>query len=130
MTGLSIAKPWIALTAENIGAVPAQLGVFELADGSETVLEIGYAGGRELFGLRSALDGALDSALDGAGGLDSAGSGEAPAADDGPSLFRYELTHGYLTRWEELLMVHQAQHGRLPAGNADHPHKIGRLTVN
>lgn len=114
MTGLSLSKPWIALTAENIGAVPAQLGVFELGDESETVIKICYAGGREMFGLRSALDDALED--------DSSGAA--------PSCFRYELTHGYLTRWEELLMVHKAEHGRLPVGNADHPHKIGRLTLS
>lgn len=124
MTGLAISKPWIALTAQNIGAVPAQLGVFELADRNETVLHIGYAGGRELFGLRSALDGVL------AADRDTAGDGDRDTADGEPVLFRYELTHGYLSRWEELLMVHQAQHGALPIGNADHPHKLGRLTIS
>ena len=107
-----MSKPWISLTSADIGAVPAQLGVFELADAEGEVVYIGYAGGRELFGLRSALDAAM--------------------AADGPRAvsFRYELTHGYLTRWEELLMVHQAQHGRLPAGNQDHPHRLGRLAVD
>lgn len=110
MSGLAMDKPWVALTAEHIGAVPAQLGVFEIADADGVVLKIGYAGGREMFGLRSALDQVLE---------------EQPA----PAQFRYELTHGYLTRWEELLMVYKAQQGHLPAGNADHPHKIGHLTV-
>ncbi|MGI9596535.1 MAG: DUF7508 domain-containing protein [Acidimicrobiales bacterium] len=118
MTGLAIAKPWIALNQQNIGAVPAQLGVFELGDENETVVHIGYAGGREMFGLRSALDRAINGELN------------RPTTEAGPVAFRYELTHGYLTRWEELLMVHQALHGRLPVGNADHPHKIGRLTVS
>lgn len=106
-----MSKPWTALTEQNIGSVPAQLGVFEIADGSGTVVEIGYAGGRELFGLRSALDRVLRSA-------------------DGPRSFRVELTHGYLTRWEELLMVHQAVNGRLPIGNADHGQALGRLAVD
>lgn len=112
MTGLAMSKPWIALTSQDIGAVPAQLGVFELAGADEVVVYIGYAGGRETFGLRSALDAAL---------------AELGAQ---ASLFRYETTHGYLTRWEELLMVHQARHGKLPVGNAGHPHRLGRLTVD
>ncbi len=110
MSGLAITKPWMALTADAIGAVPAQLGVFEIADADGVVEKIGYAGGTEMFGLRSALDRELEAHAD-------------------PAQFRVELTHGYLTRWEELLMVHQAQHGRLPVGNADHVHKIGRLTL-
>lgn len=114
MTALAMSKPWIELTAPNVAAVPGQLGVFELAGADEIVVRIGYAGGRELFGLRSALDEAL-------GRRDS-------EAD--PLYFRYECTHGYLTRWEELLMVHQARHGRLPDGNVGHPHRIGRLTIS
>ncbi len=106
-------KPWRPLTVADVAAVPGQLGVFELAGDDHTVLRIGYAGGREPFGLRSALERALE-------GGPSAG---------GPSLFRFELTHGYLTRWEELLMVHRARHGTLPPGNADHPHALGRLSL-
>lgn len=115
MSGLAISKPWIELTAAAIAALPAQLGVFEVADGDETVRLIGYAGGRDSFGLRSALTSVLD--------------GERLEVAEG-LLFRHELTHAYLTRWEELLMVHQAVHGRLPDGNADHPHRLGRLTVD
>lgn len=110
MSGLAITKPWATLSAEAIGAVPAQLGVFEIADADGVVAKIGYAGGHEMFGLRSALDTELK-------------------AQSEPAQFRFELTHGYLTRWEELLMVHHAQHGHLPVGNADHPHKLGRLTL-
>ena len=39
----------------------------------------------------------------------------------------HELTHGYLTRWEELLMVHHAANGQLPPGNADRLAPVGRL---
>jgi hypothetical protein len=111
MSGLAISKPWTALTEDEITALPAQLGVFEVADRHETIVLIGYAGGRQPFGLRSALGSILN---DGTAG----------------ELFRVELTHGYLTRWEELLMVHQAVHGRLPFGNADHPFELGRLTID
>ncbi|MEM7324619.1 MAG: hypothetical protein AAF531_16130 [Actinomycetota bacterium] len=113
-----MAKPWLRLTAEAVAEVPAQLGVFQLAepqDGSEVIIRIGYAGGRDSFGMRSALGLAL---------ADARATGE-----DRPVLFRYELTHAYLTRWEELLMVQVARHGSLPTGNRDHPHAVGRLRL-
>lgn len=110
MTALAMSKPWIPLTAEEIAKVPAQLGVFEIGDEAGEILLIAYAGGTELFGLRSALDAARET-----------------HGDD--AQFRYELTHGYLTRWEELLMVHKATTGELPPGNADHPHPLGRLAT-
>lgn len=109
MTPLAIAKPWIDLTSAAVEAVPGQLGVYEIADADGRTLYLGYAGGREPFGLRSALT--------------------AELARPGAVRFRHELTHGYLTRWEELLMVHHAVHGQLPPGNADHPHRLGRLHV-
>lgn len=113
MTGLGITRPWLPLTAASADAVPAQLGVFELGDESETVTTIGYAGGREPFGMRSAL--------------------AAAAREMNPDqtvLVRYELTHAYLTRFEELLMVHRARTGALPPGNRDHLHAVGRLAVD
>lgn len=126
MTGLAISKPWTPLTEANIAALPAQLGVFEIADDNETVLLIGYAGGRESFGLQSALNAVMNGEPLGIRG----GPTESDDLLAGPQLFRVELTHGYLTRWEELLMVHQAVHGSLPVGNSGHPHKLGRLTVD
>lgn len=101
-------KPWTPLNAEAIDQLPAQLGVFQVADRDERILHIGYAGGLEPFGLQTALTREL----------------ERPGA----ALFRLEYTSGYLTRWEELLMVHVGEHGSLPIGNADHPHKLGRLS--
>ena len=106
-----MSKPWNPLTAEVIAGLPGQLGVYQIGDddgrGSVEVVRIGYAGGREPFGLRSALSTELD-----------AGTGNR---------FRCELTSGYLTRWEELLMLYQARHGRLPPGNADRQTPVGRL---
>ncbi len=107
MTGLQLAKPWIDLSAEAIAAVPAQLGVYQIGDDDGTVVRIAYAGGREPFGLRSALAAELEAATG--------------------TRFRLELTSGYLTRWEELLMLHRAEHGRLPPGNADRLTPVGRL---
>ena len=34
----------------------------------------------------------------------------------------------YRTRWFELLMVHQADHGHLPPDNAKNPPPLGRLS--
>lgn len=110
MVGLRLDKEWMDLEQSAIDSLPAQLGVYEIADVDDQVLKIGYAGGTQPFGMRTALEEELASA-------------------SGSVRFRFEFNHGYLTRWEELLMVHQADFGRLPIGNIDHPHKLGRLSV-
>jgi len=84
------------------------MGVYELADATGAVLRIGYAGGRSRFGLRGEIAAAA-SALAGA------------------RAFRYEVTTAYLTRYQELLMLHQADHGRLPPHNPPEP-GLGRLS--
>lgn len=104
-----MAKPWTALTAEVVDATSAQLGVYQIADEAGTVVKIGYAGGTQPFGMRSALASELADA-------------------SGRVQFRIEFTHGYLTRWQELLMIHQSDHGTLPPGNADRDGKLGRLS--
>jgi len=53
---IRLTKPWRHLDAENVRALPGQLGVFELANKAGEVVLIGMAGARELFGLRSALE--------------------------------------------------------------------------
>ena len=108
--GVRLEKPWRQLTAANVAALGAELGVYQLADAEGRVLRIGYAGGRTLFGLRSELSAAL-------------------AADEGAQ-FRTEVTAGYMSRYDELLMVHKADHdGQLPPGNAaDGRRRIGRLS--
>ncbi len=108
MSGLDIRNEWHALTSDNIAALPAQLGVYEIADEAGTTLKIGYAGGHSLFGMRSVL--------------------EEELAEHGEVTFRHEFTHGYLTRWNELLMVHHASHGELPPGNHDHNQPLGTLS--
>lgn len=109
MSGLDLDKPWVPLTASAIDALPAQLGVYQIADDAKRVIKIGYAGGTTAFGMRTVLEGELE-----------AGTG---------TQFRHQFTHGYLTRWEELLMVHHAMHGELPPGNADHDRPLGRLSI-
>ena len=90
--------------------LPGQLGVYQLASASGEVLYIGYAGGRELFGLRGALERHRDLATEGA------------------VLFRYEVNMQYQSRYRELLMLHKADNGALPIGNRDdHPAHLGRI---
>jgi hypothetical protein len=108
---IRLAKPWIELTAASVAALPGQLGVFELADPQGSVVFIGYAGGRSLFGLRGELERALR---------------ERPG---GATRFRYEVNQQYTSRHRELLMLHVADHGALPSVNeADPPPGLGRLS--
>jgi hypothetical protein len=107
--GIRLAKPWTPLAPEAIRALPGQLGVFELADGEGRVLHIGYAGGRSLFGLRSAVD-------------------DARRQHRGAVSFRCEVNMQYLSRYQELLMLHKADHGALPEGNAGEKMTLGRLS--
>lgn len=107
--GVRLEKPWRELTAANVASLAAELGVYQLGDAQGRVLRIGYAGGRTLFGLRSELEAALAA---------------AEAVN-----FRTEVTAQYLSRYEELLMVHKADFGELPAGNgADARRRLGRLS--
>lgn len=76
-------KPWIDLTEENIARLPGQTGVFQIGDAAGEVVEIGYAGGRSRFGLRSEI-------------------GERLAALGAGHRFRYEVTMQYSSRYSEL----------------------------
>jgi hypothetical protein len=107
--GVRLDKRWSDLTAANVAALAGELGVYQLADAEGRVVRIGYAGGRTLFGLRSELQAAQQS-------------GEA-------AKFRVEVNAQYLSRYEELLMVHKADLGSLPPGNAaDARRRMGRLS--
>jgi hypothetical protein len=101
-------RPWRALVADEIDRLDGSLGVYQLADDSGAVRYIGYAGGRSLFGLRGELRDRLD-----AGGA--------------ASQFRVEVNMQYMSRYEELLMVHIADHGELPPDNDDR-RRLGRLS--
>jgi len=103
-------KPWRPLDAAAAAGLGGHLGVYEIADAAGAVLKIGHAGGRSRFGLRGEL---------------------AREAAEGPPgrRFRIEVTAQYLTRWRELLMLHLAEHGRLPPGNAAFdPRRLGQLS--
>ncbi len=109
--GIRITKPFQPLTPESLKEVHAYLGVYHLAEPDGAIYYIGYAGGRTLFGLNSELQREMD------------------ARNGKPALFRYEVNMQYLSRHEELLMLHVADHGELPERNRrELKHKLGRLT--
>ena len=106
---LRLNKPWEELTPDAVSHATAALGVFQIADPEGRVVYIGYAGGKAPFGLRGRL-------------------GEELKRRGAGHRFRLEVNMQYLTRWQELLMLHQADHGALPPGNAeDRPRRLGRL---
>lgn len=107
--GVRLEKPWKDLTPANVAALAGELGVYQLGDAEGRVIRIGYAGGRTLFGLRSELEAALKAGT--------------------AAKFRTEVNAQYMSRYEELLMVHKADHGALPPGNtAPADHRLGRLS--
>ena len=107
---LRIEKPWQILDAAAVAAAPGQLGVYQIADADGTVLYIGFAGGRSLFGLRSLL-------------------GEELARRGDGAQFRFEVTQQYWSRHRELLMVHIADFGAPPVENVETlPAGLGRLS--
>ena len=109
--GMRMTKPLVELTERAIDVLPAQLGVYEIVDADGATQKLGFAGGHEAFGMRTAL------------------ARELAIADDGHAAwFRHEFTHGYMTRSQELLMAHQADHGSLPAGNITDVGTLGRLS--
>ena len=107
---LRLDKPWKPLTPEEATRLPGQLGVYQIGDAAGAILFIGEAGARSPFGLRSEL--------------------QRQAAERGPGCqFRVEVNQQYRSRWLELLMLHKADHGTLPADNAKNPPpNLGRLS--
>ena len=104
---IRLTKPWRTLEKAEVARLPGQLGVYEIASGDGTVVHIGFAGGRSRFGLRGELSSELESR--------------------GPGYrFRVEVNTQYHTRHRELLMVHRADHGGLPAED-EAPPGLGRL---
>jgi hypothetical protein len=101
-------KTFLPLAPENVCLVRGYLGVYELQDAAGDTALIAYAGGRSLFGLRGELEREL-------------------AARAAGYRFRYEVNMQYMTRYKELLMVHIADHGRLPRENQAAPPTLGRL---
>jgi hypothetical protein len=48
--------------------------------------------------------------------------------DGEPGQFRFEFNHNYMSRFDELLMIHRADHGDLPAANDAEATRVGRLS--
>jgi hypothetical protein len=111
MSGVRMTGPWLPLDSEHVERLGGHMGVYELAAADGEVMQIGFAGGRSVFGLRGELRRALDE-----------------EGDDVAASFRYEITTSYLSRYRELLMAHAADHGAIPAGNADGDLELGRLS--
>jgi hypothetical protein len=106
-------KPWTDATAAALESVPVSTGVFEIRSGTGEVLDISYAGAREPFGLRSALQRVV-------GELSEAGL-----------QFRYEQHVQYHSRYLELVLSHRSRHqGQSPRRVAERsPGVHGRLSV-
>lgn len=105
---IRLEKPWLPLTGDAVAPLPGQLGVYQIGDTAGRVVFIGFAGARARFGLRGELLGELERREQGAS-------------------FRYEVNMQYTSRYRELLMVHRADHGELPADNRAPP-RLGRLS--
>ncbi len=108
---LRLEKAWepiaAALAGESRAPLHGEMGVYQLADAADEVIFIGYAGGASRFGLRGEI---------------AAFEERAPDAVS----VRFEVTTGYLSRYQELLMLHVADHGVLPRCNP--PATLGRLS--
>jgi hypothetical protein len=108
---IRLEKPWRPLEEREVATLPAQLGVYQIAEPDGEVIRIGYAGGKSLFGLRGEIQRA------------------AVTRQGKPGLFRCEVNMQYMSRYQELLMVHLAENGRLPRENDERPDRIGRLSL-
>lgn len=107
--GVRLDKPWTPLTEDAVAALGGHTGVFQIADEEKTVIYIGYAGGRSLFGLKGEL--------------------EKEIGTPRGAYFRTEVNAQYMSRYQELLMLHVADFGALPERNAvNPPPRLGRLS--
>jgi hypothetical protein len=101
---------WQPLDEAHVEAVGGHMGVYELSSPQGTVVFVGFAGGRSVFGLRGELRGKLAET-----------SGRE-------RWFHYEITSSYLSRFKEVIMVHIADHGSLPIENDSDEYIFGRLS--
>lgn len=91
---------WWPLTGPGIARLAGHMGVYQLGDAAGNVLYVGVASGRSRFGLRGELEQVL------------------AALPAGAAQYRSEVTTAYLSRWQELLMVHVADFGSVPVHNS------------
>ena len=108
---IRLEKAWQLLSPENVSRLEAQLGVYQIADANQRIVFIGYAGARSLFGLRSALAADLDR------------------LKNQTFYYRCEVNMQYISRYEELLMLHAAEFGAVPEYNLPlDKTRLGKLT--
>lgn len=122
---IRIEKKWQLLTPENIAGIEAQLGVYQLADEDQRIIYIGYAGARSLFGLRSSLTEQLE-VNDRKVNVNKSGGKKSNTRRQ--LFFRFEVNMQYMSRYEELLMLHVADFGELPELNGQPDNRLGKLT--
>lgn len=99
-------KPWIP--SDDRDELFGHMGIFQLGNAAGEVIFIGYAGGRSLFGLKGEIQSEFERLSD-------------------ASCYRFEINTAYLTRYQELLMIHIADHGVVPPHN-ELPPNLGRLS--
>lgn len=102
---MPLKKPWQTFDPRAAKEIPPVTGVYELGDQEGNVLYIGYAGGREPFGMRGRIEGHFSEEERNA------------VVREGARRYRYEVNAQYLTRHIELLTRYRDEHGRLPEGN-------------
>ena len=117
---MPIRKPWIQPSEESIRAIPAVLGVYEIADAEGNLLYIGQAGGREPFGLRTRM------------ALHFGGDDPNPVLRERAAQFRWESNQQYTSKRLEMLMQFQRDEGvewppAHPAGDWRDTPQLGRL---
>ncbi len=117
---MPIRKAWTKPSAESIRAIPAVVGVYEIADAEGKLLYIGQAGGREPFGLRTRM------------ALHFGGGDPNPVLRERAAQFRWEANQQYTTKRLEMLMQYQRDEGlewppAHPAGDWRDTPQLGRL---
>lgn len=108
---IAMTKAWRPASDAELSTIPSTTGVYELRRRDGELLDIGYAGSREPFGLASAIAAAV-------------------AAAGGDDLeFRHEVHVQYRSRHIELVLVHRSRtDGLPPALEERYAHIRGRLS--
>ena len=99
-------KDWIAVS-EAMRRLKGNMGVFQLADSNKEIIYIGFAGAKSYFGLKGEV---LKSS----------------EQFDEAAFVRWEVTTGYWSRYKELMMIYQFDHGQGPKENETI--NLGRLS--
>ena len=99
-------KEWVRVS-EALQRLKGNMGVFQLGDSSREIIFIGFAGAKSNFGLTGEISESLDRL-------------------DGAEFVRWEVTTAYWSRYKELMMIHQFDHGDCPKENEKI--NLGRLS--